>query len=206
VSKWRQTTNNVVGMVDMDGVLADFYYAFTLLLTQMYPKLQSKPIDLNAQQEYQLIKTWPKEAVEDVWREIKATPWWWNQLPPVIDRNTFIRLDELSHKYRIYFVTDRVSNYPTAEVQTTRWLNYYGIQAPSVICVPWSKKGELASMLNVTHAIEDSPKNAVEIYQHTEGRVFLINRGYNQAAKLVRVERVATVDEFLNAMEKDSTK
>lgn len=206
MNKWRQTKNNVVGMVDMDGVLSDFIFAFSVLLSQMYPKLQPKPVDIASQEEYQLTKTWPKEAVEDVWQVLKDTSWWWGQLPPLVDRHTFARLDALSQKCRIYFVTDRVSNHPPAEVQTIRWLNYYGIQHPSVICMPWSKKGVLASMLNVTHAIEDSPKNAVEIYQHTEGKVFLINRRYNQTAKLVRVERIATVDEFLNAMEQDSTK
>lgn len=207
MSKWRALKNNVVCMFDMDGVLSDFIYAFSILIGQMYPKLQPKPVDINSQEEYQLVKTWPKEAVDAVWQVIKGAPWWWSQLPPLVDRHIFDRINELSQKCRVYFVTDRVSNIPPAELQTTQWLNYYGIHYPSVICIPWSKKGELASMIKATHVIEDSTRNAFNIYgANPHGcRVFLINRKYNQA-KLNHIERINTVDEFLNAMEQDILK
>lgn len=204
MSEWRRVLNQKVGIIDMDGVLADFYYAFTSLLSVMYPELQKRPIPMEEQTEYQLVKTWPKDAVQEVWNVLKSTPWWWNGLPPLVDSEIFAVMDELSQKHRIYFVTDRVSNYPPAEVQTARWLNYYGIQYPSVVCVPWNKKGEFASMVKATHVIEDSTRNAVDIYGTMPygGKVFLINRKYNQA-KLANIQRIDSVAQFLDEMEKE---
>jgi len=204
MSTWRLVRNQKVGIVDMDGVLADFIYSFSSLLSMMYPELQKRPVAIEEQAEYKLVKTWPKDAVEEVWNVIKSTPWWWSGLPPLVDLQLFCRINELSQKHRIYFVTDRVSNHPPAEVQTTRWLNYYGIQYPSVVCIAWNKKGEFASMVKATHVIEDSTRNAVDIYGSMPygGKVFLINRKYNQA-RLANIERIDSVAQFLDDMEKE---
>ena len=204
MSEWRRILNQKVGIIDMDGVLSDFIYSFSSLMSVMYPELQKKPVAIEEQAEYQLARTWPKEAVAEVWNVIKSTPWWWNGLPPLVDRQVFNRINNLAHKNRIYFVTDRVSNYPTAEIQTTRWLSYYGIYLPSVVCVPWNRKGDFASMVKATHVIEDSTRNAVDIYGSMPygGKVFLINRKYNQA-KLANITRINFVDQFLDDMEKE---
>ena len=81
-----------------------------------------------------------------------------------------------------------------------------GVENPAVIIS--GKKGEFAKVVGATHAIDDKAGNAVYLqYESPKKKSYLLDASYNQFDQKVlgtKVVRVATVDEFLDAVEADA--
>lgn len=185
---------------DIDGVLADFIRGYTRL-GKKYGLTETGDND-NAR--YGTVHLHGDVELEDqLWREIKASPTFWMLLPEHVTRTTFQRINALQDQHDVVFATNRPGLH--AKWQTQQWLKNQGVEYPTVVVT--AKKGEFARAAGVTHCIEDKAGNAVYIAYENPGIVScLVDRPYNRFPADVlgsKVRRVASVDEFLDLVEKE---
>lgn len=179
-------------IMDVDGVLANFYPGYNELCARM-----GKPILEPGR--------WDDFLDEEVWAAIKRSDDFWYDLPALVDERTFARIDGLDQVGTVYFVTNRPGG--TAKNQTEAWLADFGLVDPTVIVTKF--KGELAKAVVATHAIEDKAENAWCIAWLSPGTTsYLVDRPYNRYDPgqfgSSRVVRVATVEEWLDKVEADA--
>ena len=143
-------------VIDIDGVLADFVLGFTRLAHDNLDKsIATIPSRFHQQWNFDGVMTPQQSAF--IWKYINEHPGWWGTLPPLVGGDIGRRLNILSLKAPIYFVTHRPDD---AQSVTARWLRReIGIEAPTVILS--KKKGEVARLLHATHAIDDKLENAL---------------------------------------------
>lgn len=177
-------------MFDVDGVLADFTKGFTEVAYRMY----GTPVRFMTDMAYYNDFGLDDEQVAEVWRYISAWRDWWSNLLPLVSPEVFYQIQNLARLNQVYFVTNRYHGTPSTQNQTVRFLQWHGIESPSVIVS--KHKAEVARALRVQFSIEDKAENASEIAD-VDVRSYLIDRRYNQIDVDPRVIRVATVSEFL---------
>lgn len=172
---------------DVDGVLADFgagYDALCLKLGLVAPGPDAP---------------WDAKWEREVWTEIKASPYFWKELPPLIDGATFRRIHNLAAD--VYFVTARPGR--ETKWQTEEWLSSFGVKKATVIVS--GKKAEFAQAVGVTYSIDDKAGNAVAIQYMSRGtKSYLLDASYNRFDQSVlgtKVKRVLSVAEFLRDVE-----
>lgn len=183
---------------DIDGVLADFMHGFTRLAREM--GFGNRVSGSRQQVVWEQYGDVPSDKVDAVWANAKASPWFWEELPALIERETFSRIDRLQGDHDIYFATSRPGR--GAKLQTVRWLRAHGISHPTVVIT--SKKGETAVALGARYAIDDKTGNALFTSYMPGVQSYILDAPHNRfpADKAgARVRRVHTVDEFLNDVE-----
>lgn len=147
-------------MFDVDGVLADWTWGFTRLLHEKVSAFVD-PIHEGAPVDWQLSHIDPS-YIDQGWKLVKETPWWWLSLDPLATRQTFGRIVNLGYHNRVYFVTSRAEGTPHVLRQTQMWLESMHITRPNVITS--KKKGEFAALVKADFAIDDKPENAACIH------------------------------------------
>lgn len=189
---------------DLDGVLADFSKAFTLLASETFGTSQVSDL---TQVTWDYTEILNEDQREWVWELLKKTPEWWTTLSPLVGLDTFSRIEMLTDYNEMYFVTNRFSSMRPPGEQTVTWLKDWGIINPRVIVS--SRKGEIARAIKADYVLEDNWGNACAIHWMAEGcQTFLIRRGYNQEARMIIPNGIAvvdSVDEFLNEVERGIT-
>lgn len=192
-------------MIDVDGVLANFPLGFTRLAAQVLHR-PVEEIDVTNQPTWDFPNVMTKAEESTMWQYIRKNPQFWTNLDPIIDNKTSLRIRMLGFNKAIYFVTSRPGN--TIQRITQEWLyRVLGITYPTVITC--KKKGELARVLGVTHAIDDKLENAWcthWISDSPQTKSFILDRPYNNNSKEFgsqKLIRVYSVDEFLNIVEHD---
>lgn len=187
---------------DVDGVLADFSFAFTLLSSNLFGTQCFSDL---TQVTWDYTDVMTPEQREEVWRVLKETEEWWTTLPSLVPENIFDWINTLTINNEVYFLTNRFSDVRPPGEQTLTWLNTMGIADPRVIVS--SRKGEIISAVKADFAIEDNWSNACAIYWMADGcRTFLIKRGYNEAARKIIPKGITVVDEvsdFLDQIEEN---
>ena len=189
-----------VVIFDLDGVLADFDQAFTRLGHYLF----DTPISYTVSQPYWNFRNvMTVEQQTKVWDIIKGTAGWWVSVPSLVNADVFVRINGLTHRHEVYFVTHRMHSITPAGEQSVQWLKYRGIDNPRVIVS--SRKGEIARAVSADYALEDNWGNACSIHWMAEKcRTFLIERPYNEEARKIippRISVVKTVDEYLHIVE-----
>jgi uncharacterized HAD superfamily protein len=183
---------------DIDGVLADFMHGFTRLAQGMG---LCKTITSSGQQAvWERYGDVPDEHVSTVWENAKASPWFWEDLPALVDYPVFRRIEALQGDHEVYFATSRVGR--AVKLQTIRWLRWHGISWPTVVVTP--KKGEVAAALGAGYAIDDKAGNAIFMGYQKGVRSYLLDAPYNRFDPSVvgsPVRRVRTVEEFITDVE-----
>jgi len=186
---------------DVDGVLADFDYAFTLLGNSLF----GTPISCTGiQPEWNFRNCMTSAQQSVVWDYLRKTPEWWCTLQSLVSSEVFHQINLLSLMYEVYFVTSRVHDCSPVGEQTVSWLRNQGIHNPRVVVS--SKKGEVASAVEANYAIEDNWANACAIHWMTDKpqcQVFLIEREYNKEARKIipsNIKIVRTVADFLGVI------
>lgn len=192
-------------MLDVDGVLANFTYGFSLLANEMFgfPVVHThEQPTWNFSGEGRLTKV--QESA--VWTRIRQTVGWWEGLQPLVSPSVFCRISNLGGHHEVLFTTSRVSSVTPPGAETKAWLHTLGVLLPSVIVSP--KKGEIARAVGATHSLEDKAENAWSIHWISDipqTASYLINRPYNQVQTVpeigARVKRVASVEAFLDIVE-----
>jgi len=119
-------------------------------------------------------------AFNDIWKEIRKNPEFWLNIPPLIGPDEVARLNELSRKESVRFVTQRDCK-DGAQI-TTEWLERLGINSPIVYQVDTAEqKARFGVGLSiVTIAIEDNGATALLMAMiNPQGTVYILNRPYN---------------------------
>lgn len=185
-----------VVVFDVDGVLADFIYAFTTAGDRMFPGqyVVERSVDR---------KRWHGMSArtdQKIWDMIHEQPSWWKSLPAMVDDDTFERINRLCANDAVYFVTAR---HVSAKQPTEQWLREHGVKNPTVVLS--DKKGDVCAAVGATHAIDDKIGNAVAIsYIARKTRAYVLDREYNRVDHGIiggSVARVETVDQFISHVE-----
>jgi len=189
-------------IIDIDGVAADFTLGFTSLARKEFnPIIPSMPTVFHQQWNFKGIMT-PQEE-NATWEYIHTHPEWWDTLRPLLTVEDSERLAYIGTRVPIYFVTHRPD---ASKKHTAKWLTeVLGLEYPSVICS--KKKGEVARVLNASHAIDDKLENVWCIHwlsDNPQTKVYLLDRPYNRIDVEVganNVYRIKSFDEFLDDLE-----
>jgi uncharacterized HAD superfamily protein len=184
----------MVVMFDLDGVLADFYSGYRSVQERMGKTVTTSTV-------------WDDYWDKDVWQEIKNSQFW-ATLHPLVNEDTFKRINGLNAYADVYFVTSRGG--VNVKSQTSAWLQQHGIDSPSVIIS--SQKGEVAKAINADYSIEDKAGNACYIAYHAPRcRSYLLdgdgirqdrcNNRFESAVLGRSVKRVENVEGYLQEIE-----
>lgn len=181
-----------VVLIDVDGVLADFVLGFREIANRRF----GVPVyDTHHQESWEFGDLTAKQAAE-VWKEIRESKTFWNDLPRLCTLAELGAINRLRERARVVFLTSRVG--ATALPQTYDWLQSLGIMLPDVWVVSHaSEKAGVAKQLGAVVSIEDNLENAIAIGEHC--RSVLINRPYNRGnpQSMELPPTVNTVTEFL---------
>lgn len=178
-------------LIDVDGTLADFARPFHRIVGRTY--------NPDAHHSWEFDDLIGNELAT-AWRHVATTPWWWWALPPLTD--CFPRIDALTKKRPVYFVTAREVGTPDVLFQTASWLRCMGIENPCVIRT--EKKGKLASLLNAGWLLDDNPEHVISAGLYNPGMIQgrLLRRSYNGGSALLREnEMVDSIEDFLKEVE-----
>lgn len=192
-------------LFDVDGVLADFIFSFTTMLSYMTGISSSCTEMMTYDWDFKN-SPYTADDLNAGWEMLKRDPTWWTRLTPLINSSTWARIEQLCHKHHVVFGTSRPS-YFNAQKQTQAWLLNHGISTPSVVIT--KRKGELAHVLGAAYAIDDKPENAVCIHWLADSpqcKVFLREWDYTRCAAAImppKISRVSGVEEFLNRIEEE---
>lgn len=183
-------------LVDLDGVIADFAGRYTGMAHEIDP---SVPIVTQFQQ-----KAWwdldnpeyLEPAFREAWKRAKTDPFdFYAAMKPLVTPDEIWGLNELGFQSEVYYVTARDGG--AEALRGSRcFLESIGVIDPYVVIA--KQKGAFMVAADVTHALEDSPRNAADIILSApSASVFLLDRPYNEGRTPAGVKRIATVADFL---------
>lgn len=195
-------------VMDMDGCLADFNWAYLDMLNRVSGKQVVVPDDWEPQEwSYERGLGFTAEEIRSAW-DLIADPAnnFWAGLSDYPEAGDAVdRLDLLREGGKhIIFLTTRVGTH--AKLQTEEWLDDMGYRFPTVIVS--GTKGPICAALGATHFLDDRDKNCMEVSQCSPNtKVYLLarpwNRGLQQTASLQGITVVRTVGEYLTQVEAD---
>jgi hypothetical protein len=172
---------------DVDGVLADLESALRDVERDLFgavtttgagdPEgeegLDTAASATAAKERESLWENQPRRAA--LWRRIRRTSDFWITLKPT-DPSAVRRLHRLMLEYRwdVFFITQRPSTAgETAQRQTQRWLIQQGFDLPSVLVIHGSR-GAAANALRLTHLVDDSAHNCLDVKSDSRAIPILI--------------------------------
>ena len=189
-------------LIDIDGVVADFWSGFSAILKVLNPAVE-RTMGLT-RKSYQYTEE-EQKAVLEAWKIVRESSVFWRNLPPICNAETFHRLDKLRKWNELYFVTARIGLHPQHD--TMAWLIRQGMGCPTVIvpeskmtsdAVPYANKAAVAKAIGIEWALEDSPHVAGKLMAKVPN-TYLITRPYNK--DIEGIARVKTVIEFIDIVE-----
>ena len=140
---------------DIDGVLANFTYAFTKLGSDMlHLPIFSGPA---FQDDYSF--GYDREDHNILWEYIHAHPEFWKGIPPLATSEEFERIEQLCHVCEVYFVTSRPDG-AAVDCISAEWLeSYLGKEAPFTLisCGSTPAKKIVLKNLKLRWHIDDHP-------------------------------------------------
>ncbi|HEY7287847.1 MAG TPA: hypothetical protein VH497_20500 [Vicinamibacterales bacterium] len=184
---------------DMDGVLADFGAAYRAVEQQLFGESDAESPnapeeDPSSSSEGDAV---PASRLREsdrrrraVWDRIRATPNFWTTLNAT-EAGAVRHLHAMMtrHQWEVVFITQRPPTAgETVQRQTQRWLVQQGFDMPSVLVIAGSRGAAIHS-LRLTHHVDDSPQNCVDVKSDSSALPILIVRDANhptarQARKL----------------------
>jgi hypothetical protein len=192
----------MTALVDIDGVLADFNYSYRVWVRSRFnPKLKIFPVgkrpfdtwsdpDITAEQDrvlFHLITMVKKSAFE-----------FWENIPSLVNRSIWRRLNKLSNKGKIYFVSNRWG--PWAHWYTKNWLINHGVEHPSLILA--GRKSLIVLAVKAKWALDDKWENVWDMKPYCHACLLEKPYNLNHQDPSERVGRVKTVAQFLRMIEK----
>jgi hypothetical protein len=178
----------------MDGVLADFASAYRDVEHDLFgtvdggatpnaPEEEGEPADERQAPQAAVSAKERDRRRQAIWDRIRATPDFWTTLKPT-DPDAVRRLHAqmLQHRWEVVFITQRPATAgDTVQRQTQRWLVQQGFDMPSVLVIAGSR-GAAIHALRLTHHVDDSPQNCVDVKTDSTAVPILIVRGHEDAA------------------------
>jgi uncharacterized HAD superfamily protein len=184
-------------IIDVDMVLADYVKRFV----DDSRKLFKKPKKGYIQTHYYFTECgWTELEEKQIQAKQKAQPYFWRSIEKMPNTGD---LRKRADALNLFFVTARFSTDGAPMIyQTADWLqDNYGIKDAYVISA--TKKGPVAIDLDADFAIDDKPQNCIEIAQALPScKVYLQDAPYNADFKDKRIERIASINEFLKKVKR----
>ena len=143
--------------IDIDGVLADFNFAFINLIVTLTGQdlFPDRPFDI-PMWDYPQHYGYTNEQMVAAWSDIERSAYFWEQLKPYSGiKNTI----ELANVLPTYFVTSRMGY--DVKGQTERWLRNRGVEHPTVLIS--SHKGLCCKALKISHYVDDRTENCESV-------------------------------------------
>ena len=140
---------------DIDGVLANFSYAFTKLGSDML----HLPIFPGPAFQDDYSFGYDREDHNILWEHIHAHPEFWKNIPPLATSEEFERIEQLCHACEVYFVTSRPGG-AAVDCISAEWLeSYLGKEAPFTLisCGSTPAKKIVLKNLKLRWHIDDHP-------------------------------------------------
>src|SRR5262245_27643491 len=201
---------------DMDGVVADFASAFRDIECDLFGADTTHPAP-NAPEEEQTPNRGANPAASKqesgrrraVWDRIRATPNFWTTLKPTDPAAVRqLHAQMLRCGWEVVFITQRPSTAgETVQRQTQRWLVHQGFDMPSVVVIAGSR-GAAINALRLTHHVDDSPQNCVDVKTDSAAMPILIVRHSNDStarqARSLGMSVAASIGECLDLLERAS--
>lgn len=173
--------------LDCDGVLADFVGSFTSLAVDM--DIPGAQVITGEDQ-----PSWDFDFdTNPVWECVRQSWNWWMGLAPLVTEGEVDLLNEVIAKHEVYFITSRVRGRGlSVEWQTLHWLEGIGVSVgrrAHVIATRAKTKGPLAEALDISIALDDSPKCLESYRRHgitAVARRWPYNKDWEPYVKSVR--------------------
>ncbi len=150
-----------------------------------------------------------RERLAAVWRDIRATPNFWESLQPTA-AGAVARIHEmmLRHRWQVFFITQRpATDGDTVQRQTQRWLVRHGFDLPSVLVIPGSR-GAAARALQLDYHVDDTLQHCIDVNADSRAKPLLILPGHDEssiaAARALGIGTVGSIEECLDVLEKAS--
>jgi len=195
---------------DMDGVLADFSAAFHAVERELFGGGSvDSPSDAKKEEAIS-----PKESDRRrraIWDRIRATPDFWTTLQPM-EKGAVrkVHAHALRHRWEVVFITQRPSTAgETVQRQTQRWLMQQGFDMPSVVVISGSR-GAAINALRLTHHVDDSAQNCVDVTTDSSAMpILIVGRLDGPAARQAQnlgMNVATSIDECLNLLNEASAR
>lgn len=192
--------NNDFVAFDIDGVLADWTFAFTLLASSRY---RMEAISTGCMLRYAGIPLSTSEKAE-VWRETERTIGWWKSLTPLASPGDIHAMRVLAKQRRVMYISNR-HNTDSLRDQTLLWLKDYDFPQGDLILTR-DKPTTINALTNSGYLpypkmlgiIEDSPYN-LEAFRQAGLPAFVRDWPYNRDSAPT-LPRVSSVAEFCTLM------
>ena len=175
--------------LDVDGVMADFVYAFTKELAHFDPTVGT----YNTSQQKEWWFDTPKEDYEDTWSSIKYSFNWWMTVPPLVVQEDVDAINQVAEKHEVFFITSRTNSRRglSAQEQTKYWLEGIGIHRPFVIATKGSRKAELLDALDIDYHLDDKVSVIIDIHRRSKAWSCILDQPYNSRKHLSQADRGA---------------
>jgi beta-phosphoglucomutase-like phosphatase (HAD superfamily) len=182
---------------DMDGVLADFASAFREIERDLFGGDSAGAAQNTPEEESEQATNAPAAAAPTareierrrraVWDRIRSTQNFWTTLnptePAAVRR---LHAQMLQHRWEVVFITQRPATAgDTVQRQTQRWLVQQGFELPSVVVIAGSR-GAAVHALRLTHHVDDSPQNCVDVKTDSRATPILVVRSEDSSARQAR--------------------
>jgi hypothetical protein len=189
--------------IDLDGVLSNFTARVISVANTLWPgRLRSDFVPDN----WDYVGTFTKEEWDKIWAQIKNTPNFWLDAPPLSG------VEDLWHYLErpnngsdeVFFVTSRaVTVGYSPQVQSSQWLNTLGLWPRKgrsvVLCVADAKhKQDLFRGLGLKFMLDDFAPTVYQLNEIDGMHAFVLDQPYNQHAK--DLPRVYSVTEYLDTI------
>jgi hypothetical protein len=178
----------------MDGVLADFGAAYREVEREMFGEVDggspnSPEEDPSSSSERDVVSA---NHLRDsdrrrraIWDRIRATPDFWTMLRAT-ESGAVRRLHSMmmQHQWELVFITQRPATAgDTVQRQTQRWLVQQGFDLPSVLVIAGARGAAIHS-LRLTHHVDDSPQNCVDVKTDSSAQpILMVKRSDHPTAR-----------------------
>ncbi len=181
--------------LDIDGVVADFLSPFLLLLEK---RIDNGPISEETITDFRF-KDHPlvtEEVVADCMQTVSYDSSFWQNLSSLITPKDWQKLENLSRRRQLVFVTHRYVR-DTYDIHgiTCDWLKMHGIREP-VVHFTNELKAELVQNLGVHLFVDDRFENCQDVAENTQAVVLMPHRPYNRSFIHPRVKKIQNFSEL----------
>ena len=196
---------------DMDGVLADFGTAFRDIERDLFgsASLDSASTATEGEETGAMRAKNLERRRRAVWERIRSTPDFWTTLKP-LEPGAVRELHGhmLRRRWEVVFITQRPSTAgETVQRQTQRWLVQHGFDMPSVVVISGSR-GAAINSLRLTHHVDDSAQNCVDVKTDSSAMpILIVDRPDDPTAREARklgMSVAASVGECLALLDRAS--
>lgn len=182
-------------LFDIDGVLADFVWGYTLLAQEL--GYLSKAFSTKEQLAWEFDYCLDQQQQRNIWDIIDHSTWWWSNLQSLVSYRVLETINILQMTNQIVFCTNRRGK--QVQLQTKYWLVNNGIVNPAVIVT--KRKGEIARALDIDFSLDDQVNNANCIHWIADVKPchsYLLDLPYNRIGRTRGIQIVSSVEEFLS--------